>query len=149
MEGASDTIEIEWLILADAAQMVGGKLYLLGGGWDRFTANSGFPANHKMSVAAAFSVPWNETNRRHPFTFSVEDEDGTVLADVGGGFEIGRPPGIPAGKTQRSQIVIDLTLQIQKPGSNVIIARIGDVAERRCTFTTVEERIPTTQLPQA
>ena len=27
-------MEIEWLILADSAQIVGNKLYLLGGGWD-------------------------------------------------------------------------------------------------------------------
>ena len=140
---------IEWLILADAAQMVGGKLYLLGGAWDRFTVNSGFPADHKMSVAAAFSVPWNETNRRHPFTLSVEDEDGTVLANVDGGFEVGRPPGIPTGKTQRPQSVMDLTLKIERPGTNVIIARIGDVAQRRCTFTTVEGRTAPTQRPPA
>ena len=30
-------MEVDWLILADSAQVTGGKLYMLGGGWDRLT----------------------------------------------------------------------------------------------------------------
>ena len=50
-------MEVEWLILADSAQVTGGKLFLLGGGWDRVTANS-FPFAHNMSIAVSFRVPW-------------------------------------------------------------------------------------------
>src|SRR5688500_1930861 len=36
-------MEVEWLILADSAQVIGGKLFLLGGGWDVLTVNTSFP----------------------------------------------------------------------------------------------------------
>src|SRR5660397_182444 len=32
-----DKITLDYLLVADGAQVVGGKLYLLGGGWDRLT----------------------------------------------------------------------------------------------------------------
>jgi hypothetical protein len=32
-----DKIGLDYLLVADGAQVVGGKLYLLGGGWDRLT----------------------------------------------------------------------------------------------------------------
>ena len=34
-------MEVEWLILADSAQVIGNKLYLLGGGWDQLAVNTG------------------------------------------------------------------------------------------------------------
>jgi len=40
-------MEVEWLILADAAQVVGNKLYLMGGGWDKLTINNVFPADQR------------------------------------------------------------------------------------------------------
>ena len=45
-------MEIEWLILADAAQVTGNKLYLLGGGWDRLNVNRDFPVNQHCAIAA-------------------------------------------------------------------------------------------------
>ena len=59
-------MEIEWLILAEAAQVVGQKLYLLGGGWDRLSIAK-TPMYYNMAVAASFKVPWNETNVKHSF----------------------------------------------------------------------------------
>ena len=42
--------EIEWLILADEAELVNGKLYMMGGGWDRITAQV-LPWQQHMAVA--------------------------------------------------------------------------------------------------
>ncbi len=36
-------MDVEWLILADAAQVNGNKLYLLEGGWDRLTITRPLP----------------------------------------------------------------------------------------------------------
>ena len=47
---------IEWLILADAAEVVGGKLYVMGGGWDRLTVHSQ-SAKKNLAVALALRVP--------------------------------------------------------------------------------------------
>ena len=51
------TTSIEWLILADAAEVVGGKLYLMGGGWDRLTVNSQHSCQEEPRSRARASCP--------------------------------------------------------------------------------------------
>lgn len=123
-------MEVEWLILADSAQVLGGKLFLLGGGWDVLTVNSGFPLDQRCAVAAAFRVPWNDTNQRHQIQIEIEDEDGQhKLATVGGEIEVGRPPGTPPGQDQRVQLAADFALRIEKPGTYRIVAKVGEATE--------------------
>ena len=135
-------MEVEWLILADSAQVVGNKLYLLGGGWDRLTVNTGFPTDRRIAVALAVKVSWNETNQKHTFEVEVASEDPATeepksLLKIAGQFEVGRPAGIPQGQDQRVQLAIDLNLKIEAPGTKVIIARIEGQEMRRIRFTVV------------
>ena len=135
-------MEVEWLILADSAQVVGNKLYLLGGGWDRLTVNTGFPTDRRIAVALAVKVSWNETNQKHTFEVEVASEDPTTeepksLMKIAGQFEVGRPAGIPQGQDQRVQLAIDLNLKIEAPGTKVIIARIEGQEMRRIRFAVV------------
>jgi hypothetical protein len=130
-------IAVEWLILADAAEVVGNKLYLLGGGWDVLTVNSGFPVVHAFAVAVSFRVPWSETNRPFAVEVEMQDADGNVLATVAGKTEVGRPPGIPVGHPQRTQIAANMALPLAKPGTYVIIARIEGAKEDRVPFNVV------------
>lgn len=88
------------MLLADAAQEVGGKLYVLGGGWS--VTGPDLPP---MALALKIDVPWSEANEPHEFQLVLVDADGHPVrlgdppADVraGGRFEVGRPPGLPAG----------------------------------------------------
>ena len=121
----SEAVAIEWLILADAAQVVGQKLYLLGGGWDTLTVNTGFPIQHRCAVVASFRIPWNETNKPHDVELIIEDQDSRELLKVAGQVEVGRPPGIPNGQSQRAQIAAEGVLEFQEPGTYVIRARIA------------------------
>jgi hypothetical protein len=130
-------VQAEWLILGDAAQVVGNKLYLLGGGWDVLTVNSGFPVEHTCAVAASFSIPWSDTNQRHEIALEVQDADAGTLMCIAGQVEIGRPPGIPHGTVQRAQIVADMRLEFTHPGTYVLIARVGDQESKRITFNVV------------
>ena len=132
-----DEISVEWLILADAATVVGEKLYLLGGGWDRLTVNKPPPVPHQMAVAASFSVPWNETNQKHRFDLEIFDLDGTSLFKFGGTFEVGRPAGLPQGQSQRTQIAVNMGVVFNKLGGYVIVGRVDDHAEARFPFSVV------------
>jgi hypothetical protein len=93
------------MLLADAAQEVGGKLYVLGGGW---SLKGPDPA--PMALALKIAVPWNEANRRHPIRLLLLGEDGhppELLGEAGevtsapveftGQLEVGRPVGLPEG----------------------------------------------------
>ena len=111
MEGG---ITVDFLILADAAQVQGDKLYLLGGGWSLIWAKD-FPVQHQLAVAAAILVPWMDTNHKHQFRIRLRGEDGASFADVGGEFEQGRPPGLPPGSTQRVLISMNMAIKLEKP----------------------------------
>lgn len=131
-------MQIEWLILADAAQIVDQKLYLLGGGWDRLFVNTEFPFVQPIAIAMSFKVPWMETNQTHNIELEVTDQDHTtVLAKLEAGFEVGRPAGLEAGQEQRSQFAIGFPVQIDRPGLYEINARISESQSTRVTFAVV------------
>ena len=141
-------VELDWLILADAAEIVGGKLYLLGGGWDQLNVAGDFPAAHACQIAAAFAVPWNLTNRRHPVSITFAHDDGAEIARINTEVEVGRPAGFPPGMTQRAQLAIALTLTFPRPGGYVAIVRIEETEKRRVPFVVNHiPRVQTTTIP--
>jgi hypothetical protein len=132
-------MDVEWLILADSAQVVGGKLYLLGGGWDNLNVNAPFPIDQKFAIALGIKVAWNETNKKHTFEVEIISEDKATeapktLMKAGGQFEIGRPPGILPGQEQRFQIALDGILKIESAGTKTIIVRVEGQEMRRTSF---------------
>jgi len=131
-------VRVEWLILADHAEIIGGKLYLMGGGWDVLTVNTGFPLTRPVGLAAAFSVPWNETNERRNVEIDIQTEDGQSVGKVSGQFEVGRPAGIKAGQDQRLQLAANVPLNLPAPGTYVIVARIEGQDETRVPFNVLE-----------
>lgn len=87
------------MLLADAAQEVNGKLYVLGGGWS--VTGPDLPP---MAIAIKLDVPWSAANERHTFVIDLVDQDGRPVpagdspgVRVEGSFEVGRPAGLPAG----------------------------------------------------
>src|SRR4051812_24732126 len=90
------------MLLADSAQVAEGKLYLLGGGWDRTLPG------HPSAVAVHVRVSWDLTNRQHHLRLELLDHDGQLVEGpapdgqpvpvrIEGDFEVGRPPGTPQG----------------------------------------------------
>ena len=135
-------MEVEWLILADSAEVVGNKLYLLGGGWDRLTVNTGFPVDQRIAVALSMKVPWNETNQKHTFEVEIISEHPTTeepqsVLKVGGQFEVGRPPGIPQGQSQRVQLAINMNLKFEAPGTEIVVARVSGQEMQRTHFNVI------------
>lgn len=90
------------LLLADAAEAVNGKLYILGGGWS-ITGPDPSPS----AIAIKIEVPWDEANRAHELTLELFNADGqpimvsTPLGEqpvrLPGQFEVGRPAGLKPG----------------------------------------------------
>ncbi len=136
-------MEVEWLIIADAAQVVGGKLYLLGGGYDRVTLPKEPPAPHSMSVAVAFRVPWNDTNIKHDFELEILDGDGHQIVNAKGQFEVGRAPGIAPGQDQRTQLAMNIGWKVEKLGSYEAVARVKDAPPRTFPFHVVTSGVST------
>jgi len=111
MSGMKTTV-----LLCDHAQEVGGKLYILGGGWSQYR---GTPVT--MTLAVKIAVPWDEANMQHEFMAKLVTEDGgdPVLPQPEGGaapvpiefqgqFESGRPPGLAPGSTLDAPFVVNV-----------------------------------------
>jgi hypothetical protein len=100
------------MLLADSAQEVGGKLYILGGGWS-LTG----PAPAPSALALKFEVPWDRAN--HPYQIELEllDADGSPVTvetpegemplKVGARLEAGRPPGLKPGSPLDAAMAIN------------------------------------------
>ena len=86
------------IMLADAAQENGGKLYILGGGWS--VTGPDIPPS---ALAMKIDVPWDQANVRHTWVLELVSEDGVPVEIEGqavrieGEFEVGRPPGAAPG----------------------------------------------------
>ncbi|MHB1209268.1 MAG: DUF6941 family protein [Acidimicrobiales bacterium] len=90
------------MLLADAAQVADGKLYILGGGWS-VTGPEPVPS----AVALKVSVDWHEFNEQHHWELFLEDADGQLVhfdtpdglqsIEVRGDFTAGAPEGVPVG----------------------------------------------------
>lgn len=125
------------VILSDAAQAQGGKLYVLGGGWTRL--RSGVPAS--MALGIVVHIPFDKTNQRLKLSVDLLTEDGDQVT-VGpekavqafGEFEVGRPPGVKQGETLNFPMVMTFNgLQLEE-GGYVFECKIGEEAIARCPF---------------
>jgi len=127
-EEAFAGLSFEYVMLCDSAQVVGAKLYVLGGGWDRIQLGQ-FPATLPVAIAVGVRVQWTETNRRHRLVIRGLSADADrELFKAEGEFEVGRPPGTPHGMSQLFQVAMNVPLQLPEPGSYTVEATIDEGA---------------------
>jgi Family of unknown function (DUF6941) len=139
------------LLLADAAQAVEGKLYVLGGGW----SVTG-PQPTPMAIALKIDVPWDQTNTRHNWRLELLDADGEPVrlgeaedaGEAGGAgepvrieqeFEMGRPPGVKPGTSLDHVVAINIPPLPLPPGGQFLWELTIDGESRddwRLPFTT-------------
>lgn len=103
------------MLLADSAQAVGGKLYILGGGWSVIG-----PAPTPMALAIKIDLPWDRANMKHHWRLELLDlDERAITIPTGSGnereplflegeLEVGRPPGLKAGTALDIPLAINL-----------------------------------------
>lgn len=133
-----------WPLLADHAQALGGKLYVMGGGW-----NVTGPAPAPIALAGILELEWDEANEPKTLRVELLTEDGqpvTVPTPTGdrpvvidGNVEVGRPPGTRRGSLFNVPIAINVgPLPIPPGGGYVWRFSIGGQTQDdwRLPFTT-------------
>jgi len=108
--------------LADSVDLVSGKIYALGIGWNTiFTP--GFPIQHpRVGLGVLVNVPYTSTNEDHTLEITLQDEDGNPIPlrfmpnedgsqtpdfKFSAQFRLGRPSALPAGDPQLMPIAIN------------------------------------------
>lgn len=151
MENAPNSWKIV-MLLADSAQAVAGKLYVLGGGWS-VTGPTPTPS----AIAIKFEVPWEAANRKHTVRIELLDSDGKPVLLPGAEslqpmliqaeLEVGRPPELSPGTPLDSPFAINIGPLPLKPGRyewrcTVVEANVSQF----CAFTFREPQI-TVRIP--
>ena len=124
---------VDFVILADRAEAVNGKLYMMGGGWDRMWV-ADFAQPQSISMALGILVPWNATNQLHKLMIRVESQDAIELATLGLNFNTGRPPTLGQAESQRITLAFQAAIPLPGPGAYVIKALINDVESKQTVF---------------
>jgi hypothetical protein len=120
--------------LADAAESVNGKIYALGVGWNILQVAQ-FPTVHpRIAIGITIHVPYTATNQNHALLVHLEDEDGNRIplgerpgvspddspqqvGELGGEFNVGRPPLLPPGDEQVITLALAVNgMRFERPG---------------------------------
>lgn len=105
-------IGVAAFLLADHAEAVNGKLYVIGGAFNRLYAGGSPPVVHPhLSVAAILTIPWPATGMAHTVSLTLEDADGQPMLPMGAleaGFEVSRPVGMKDGDESLVPFVFDI-----------------------------------------
>jgi len=114
-----------WPLLADHAQALGGKLYVMGAGW-----NVAGPAPVTMALAGILELEWGEANEPKALRVELLTEDGrpvevpTPTGDrpvvIEGNVEVGRPPGTRRGSAFNIPIAINTGPMPIPPGGGYV-----------------------------
>jgi uncharacterized protein DUF6941 len=119
-------MKIEYALLADAAQAVGGKIFVLGGGWNLFRSPN-FPAPVQLAVAIGLGFTFDEVGAKYPLSVVIADEAGVpIIPEMKGQVETGQSaPDVPRTATVKIPVAINVNLSLPHPGTYGIVVTAG------------------------
>ena len=140
MAPVDDRIDLDFLLLADWAEIVAGKLYLQGGGWERVAVPS-FPFARNIAIVVGLTVPWGATNQRYTVRVTVLNEDTQQeFMRVEGQLETGRPAGLPPGQAQSVMMAVNNASGLPAAGTYLVAVEIDGEERGRKSFRA--EQVP-------
>lgn len=158
---AETQTEVDFVLLCDHAAVVEGKLYVMGGGWNRITRyvpmlppGAGVvPAEPlplapgQFAIVTSVLIDWNETNEVLPVEMCIEDLDGrTRLWDVQGTVAAGRPVDAIRGAPVRTVLAQPLLIAFPRAGEYSVRVRLADrpsdhLSDRTERFMVVDQPV--------
>src|SRR5882672_4667233 len=95
-------MRVDFAFLADSAEAVNGKMYVMGGCIDTlWTKETPFVYRRPVAFVLRLLLDIAEIGRKHKLEIQIMDEDGKIIANVGADFEIpAKNPNLPKGWEQ-------------------------------------------------
>ncbi len=139
-------MKLDFLILADKAEALNGKVYMIGGGIGGVGLFE-IPGSASFDLAVGLLVDYNETRDTHRLALTMENPDNrVVLGPIDIPFATGSPPGLPPGDAVRFTIVVQGPFPIPAEGAYHWVATVdGQRFEpRHFRVTKVTPLVPQT-----
>jgi len=134
-------MQLGFLLLTDYSEVLAGKVYAMGGGWNMLRFPS-LPTEHHFGIAFGIDVPWSETNQPHTLRLEIQDPDGVRLGDeFVVEFETGRPPGAMHGQDQRIVLSLNAQVGFENAGPHAVVVHVGEDEVARSRFYVLEAPI--------
>jgi hypothetical protein len=152
-ERKETTMQADYLVLADAATLAEGKLYIHGAGWDTVYTQA-LPATLTAAVAMLLRIPWAETNEEHIIGLDIHDADGHSILPkepgaLRGKLNVGRPANIEVGEDQVLPFAIGLNgTSIERPGRYAVVLELDGKESARAPFRVKQAQIVQVVPPQ-
>ena len=135
-----ENIDIEFLLVADWAETINGKLYIQGASWDRILLPPPDRPTISFAVVASILVPWHLTNRQHQFQLSLLTGDGvSVGPEISGGFTVGRPAKAMSGQKMRTPFAARFGAKITELGAYDVKLVVNNDIVKIVTFYIVKQ----------
>ncbi len=143
--------ELEWVILADNAEVSANRLFLMGGGWDTLTPPSfQHPVAHVFALAISVLVEWGELVERREQRVSVAHRPlGGELRQLAAGIAVPeRTPLMREGDRQRAQFAIKVALAFEGPGTHDLVVTLNDQAPKTVRFYVNAPPVQAAAIPE-
>jgi hypothetical protein len=99
-------VQLTTAMLADAAQVQGGKLYVLGGGFDTIVTRNLPAVQRSLAVVLVASIDPSERHQDLELSIALLDEDGAATGlEAKGRVRVGAPANLPPGAPSTVPIV--------------------------------------------
>ncbi len=129
------------LVLCDWAEVINGKLYMMGAGWSRIKANMPVPL---LSVAVMWKIPWALANEPQSIDVVLLTEDSQPVKGpdgndfrLQGNVEVGRPPGLKFGSPLDAPLTFSIAGLTLSPGRYRFELRINGILSAYVVFDAV------------
>jgi hypothetical protein len=135
-------MELTTAMLADGAHQVGGKLYVLGGQWDRLTVVS-FPAHHpSMALVLVIRVEYTEALRMIDLVIDLTLDGESHGVGARARFETGHAPGSAHGAPSFVPVAIPFSnVAFTAPGRYEWVIKADDTELGRVPLEVVQGTI--------
>jgi len=126
---------IDFLLTADFAEVVQGKVYIMGAGWDKFAPPT-YPAVMRIGLAAGIRVPYLESNLPHHLSVALRSGDGEDLFKIEGDLETGRPAG-SRGESVLVPLAVNAQVDVRGPQLMELVAEVDGRSTKRISIRAV------------
>jgi hypothetical protein len=122
-----DLPRVDFLLLADRAEVLNGKFYIMGGGWDFIRVTSRNQIN-PGAVALSVGMPPSAMAEEHDLKVSIVDAEDVAIAKMGARFSANAQPA-PDRSWHHVRIAFQMAFVIQRSGTYKLRAIIDDLTE--------------------